>query len=250
MRHFATAVAALALVASAPVFATPISGLYNTGSAGLGKVDTNYHFAATQGVFDGVTYNAGTATGTDSAGVANGCTGGPDCFGVAGTYPAWKATDPNSFFLAPTAATGKSYDATATGSYTWTLDFNVSNFKSAGFAAQWASDNEGYVTLNGNVLPNSQINYGMPAFQSFTKFGANTSDFVNGTNQLVFHVFNVKQAMGNPTGLNVDFTNTNVVGAPVPASALLFVSAIGALVVFGRKKNRGELASVDASIAA
>ncbi len=248
MRRTALTVAALAAVFSAPVFASPIVGLVDTGSAGLGNVDTNYHFAATSGTFipqgatSPVTYNAGTARGTSSSGVV-GCTGGANCYGVAGTYKAWTASAaPASLWLAPTAETGQTYDGQATGSYTWTLDFNLYNFKNAAFTAQWASDNEGYVTLNGQTLTGSTIYDGYPAFQQFTGFSdltdSGSSALVLGKNQLVFHVFNVGQPVANPTGINVDFLSSNVIPAPVPASALLFVSAMGALAVFGRKRGR------------
>ena len=252
MRRITVVVAALAAVSSVQVYATPIMGLYNTGAAAAnttGVVDTNYHFAAVPGQFTPkgsstpVTYSAGTAQGTSSAGVV-GCTGGTDCYGVTGTYKAWTANAaPASMWLAPTANTGETYDAQATGSYTWTLDFNLSSFDSykTNFSAKWASDNEGYVTLNGKTLTGSTIYDGYPAFQSFTSFsdlsnGQNA--LVMGQNQLVFHVFNVGQPTANPTGINVDFLSSNVIPAPVPASALLFVSAMGALVVFGRKRNQ------------
>lgn len=246
MRRFVAIAAAVAAVASAPVFATPINGLYNTGVMnGEGKVDTNYAFAAVAGTFKGVTYGAGQATGTSYNGGTYGVAQSND------TNPAWMVTAPKSYWLAPTADTDQTYDPTTTGSYTWTANFNLAAntpIKMADLTAQWASDNEGYVTLNGHTLANSTINYGYPAFQKFYKFSASTSDFVAGTNSLVFHVFNVAPNSGdNPTGINVQFLKSDIVAAPVPASALLFVSAMAGLVVFGRKRRQsGSLNSMAA----
>ena len=228
MRKLLVSSAILAAFAT-PAFASPIAGLINTG-AGLttGQQDTNY-------TFQNIT---GTATGTACGSSMCGSVANASSFPVSWPYTSLA----NAQWLSPNVgATGDALteDPTSNGNYKWTLDFNIAtNPNSASFAATWLTDNYGYVELNGNTIAGSATP--MPnGYVTGTNFTAN-SGFVYGMNTLTFVVTNIANASGfNPTGIDVEFTSSNVNATPLPAAALLFSSALVGGGIFARKRKSG-----------
>lgn len=110
----------------------------------------------------------------------------------------------------------------AAGNFTYQETFTLAagtNLASAVITGDWATDNSGTITLNGNTVGTASSGFG-----SLTAFTIN-SGFVIGTNLLDFVVTNANtQASSNPTGLRVEITSATAnPGVPEPAS-LSFVS--------------------------
>lgn len=236
MRKLLISSAILATFATfaAPVFASPIAGLINTG-AGLttGQQDTTYTF-----------HNmGGTATGTACGSAMCGSVSNASSFPVAWPY----SSVANAQWLSPNvSSTGDALteDPSSNGHYTWTLGFNIAaNPSTASFAATWLTDNYGYVELNGTAIAGSTTS-APNGYATDTSFSAN-SGFVYGMNTLTFVVTNVANDSGfNPTGIDVAFTSSNVAATPLPAAALLFGSALIGGGVFARKRKSGGSAAV------
>ncbi len=232
MRKLLVSSAILAAFAT-PAFASPIAGLYSTGvdNSGnllaVGTVDTHYAF--------------GVVTGPQGSPMA---TGTPCVLGMCGVvapsnvYPGsgpWVPNTPNSQWLAPTADAATTYDANASGYYTWTEDFNLAKGMAASFSGQWAADNTGYATLNGHVISTiAAPQYGYKSFTALT----DSKYFVAGNNVLQFVVTNQgPNPYSNPTGIQVDITSSQMSATPLPAAALLFGSALVGGGVFSRKRK-------------
>jgi hypothetical protein len=228
MRKLLISSAILATFA-APVFASPIAGLVNTG-AGLttGQQDTAYTFQNM----------GGTATGTACGSAMCGSVSNASSFPVSWPY----SRLPGAQWLSPNvSATGNALteDPSSYGHYKWTLDFNIAaNPSTASFAATWLTDNYGYVELNGSTIASS-VTPSPYGYVTGTNFSAH-SGFVYGMNTLTFVVTNVANDSGfNPTGIDVAFTSSNVAATPLPAAALLFGSALIGGGVFARKRKSG-----------
>ena len=187
--------------------AAQITGLVNTGgSFASGAQDTNYSL---NGGFGYVTEN--------------------------GSFPLgpWLANDATSSWITPTATQGQSFDPSVNGSYSWVLTFNLAGFdySSASFTGRFAADNSAIATLNGNLIGTSN------GFTSFSNFSAN-SGFNSGLNTLEFLVTNTKQNSGNPTGLRVEFTQSNVVSAvPEPETYAMMLAGLGLMGAIARRRK-------------
>ena len=216
-RHIALAAAAIALAPMA--FAgttTTITGLKNTGAGFAADAqDTNYTLSV-----------AGGSTGN---GYVSDMTGWPD----DGT---WIVSGSSvSKWLTPTANESQSFDAAANGTYTWTLDFNLSGYlpNSASFSGRWAADNKGVVKLNGAAISTISVSTG---FRDWTSFEA-TSGFVSGANKIEFVVTNLALNGGNPTGLRAEFTTSSVTAVPEPETYAMLMAGLGLLGAVARRKK-------------
>lgn len=207
----------VSLLFSATAAAGPITGLVNSG-AGVtpGTLDTNYSLSKTGG-----DNGSGPAIGANP---------------YAGTSVpgGWLANTSASQWLTPAANGSTSYDHGSTGTYYYTLQFDLTGFDhtTASFDGRWATDNSGVLSLNGNVLNNPS-----GGFNSWSTFQSTSTAFVAGLNTLTFAVDNFAQNGGNPTGLRVEFLNSNVELASVPEPPALVLLLLGIL-AFARSHKR------------
>jgi hypothetical protein len=212
---------ALISVLAQTALAVPINGLVNTGAGvAAGSQDLNYSL---------------TITGATTSLLGSG-----EVFGYA-------AANPHPWWLAPEASAASQWltpfsnaqltldpaNPAGNGIYTWTLEFDLDypDFSSANLIGRWASDNNGAVFLNGHLLGTTPID----SFAYWTTFSASTSQFVAGRNVLQFVITNLAQDEGNPTGLRVEFTSSNV---PEPESYALLLGGLGLLGVISRRKTK------------
>lgn len=210
MRVFAVLFAGAALIAAhVPVHAVTITGLYNTGVdgsgvavPGVGAVDQHWTLAG------------GTAYVSGQNGV----------FPLNGP---WLADNATSRWVTPQPRAGATLDPVANGLYFYNLAFSLAGFDpaTASFVGRFAADNQvTRISLNGNVLAASG-----GGFRSWTSFVAN-SGFVAGLNNLQITVTNVGQQSGNPSGLRVEFTGSDVTAfppLPEPASWTMMIIGFG-----------------------
>jgi hypothetical protein len=198
--------AAAAVAVAGTANAASIAGLYNTGFDAQGS-----EIALGTTAADGNWTLGAASTGT-------GYTGSPTAYASAvnGQFPIgpWIADSTTSRWITPTANVADSFDPSVDGAYDFTLSFNLSSLGQAAgarFTGLFAADNAvTSITLNGHSLAASG-----GGFSSWTSFASESGDFVAGKNTLVFDVDNFAQNGGNPTGLNVQFTNSAV---PEPAT--------------------------------
>jgi len=206
-------VVALTSLISFEASAVPIAGLYNTGADSVaGGEDFNYSLSY-----------SGDDTGIGFFGYEG--TGWP-------TNGPWLANDSTSQWITPGADASTSYDGASDGIYTWSLMFDLTGFDvaSAFFDGRWATDNAGTVTLNGGALDNAST-----SFSQWSDFSSLDGGFIDGWNILQFTVTNYAQNSGNPTGLRVEFENSNVAAVPEPATISLLGLGLVAL-GFSRKR--------------
>lgn len=207
-------IAALLAVSSFGAHAVAINGLVSTG-AGLaaGTQDTNY-----------------------SLSVAAGSTVLPGNYGYVTANNVWPISpwiqnDAASSWLTPFQSQGTSFDPVQNGVYNWHLSFDLTGYdlNTASFAGRFAADNAATILLNGQAIASSS------SFSSWTNFAANTG-FVAGVNSLDFVVTNYHQNGGNPTGLRVEFTDSNVAAVPEPETyALMALGLVGVAVARRRR---------------
>jgi hypothetical protein len=198
---------ALALAAIAPAQAVTITGLYNTGVdgnrvsvTGVGVVDQ--HWTLT----NGMAYVSGQN----------------------GVFPLrngiWLADNATSRWITPQSRAGVDLDSVQDGLYFYNLGFSLAGFqpKTASFSGRFSADNRvTAIRLNGNLLAASGGD-----FRTWTNFAAN-SGFVAGANTLQFVVTNIGQRSGNPSGLRVEFTASDVTPVPEPASWAMMIAGFG-----------------------
>jgi len=204
-------VAVFGITGALQAFAVPIVGLYNTGvgTAVAGGADANYSLVKTSGA------GAGLLTAYQGTGI-NGN---------------WLANDATSQWLTPASNGNQTFDASSNGVYEYSLSFDLTgmNAATATFTGRWATDNAGKIFLNG-----TQLNNNSNGFNSWSSFSSAGGSFISGINTLTFEVTNFAQTRGNPTGLHVEFTGSNV---EVPEPSALAVLSIG-LIGLGISRRR------------
>lgn len=210
----AVMVLAVGSVQASPVLSNQISGLYNTGEGiAVDKVtDLNYKLS-------------------DSLG--NAVYGGYGEAAVGNYFPIspWLSDNGVSHWLTPTNNRAQSYDPSTNGLYKWTLDFDLTGYNAAtaSLSGRFAADNNAIAYLNGNSIGSAA------GFSQWYNFAAASNLFVSGINKLEFVVTNLSQSGGNPTGLRVEFTGSNVSAVPVPGAVWLFMSGMIGLMGLKRK---------------
>jgi len=213
-------VAAFSSIMAFEASAVPISDLYNTGAGSVsGGIDSNYSLS----------YSGGETTSFGSHGYEG--TGWP-------TNGPWIKNNASSQWITPSASASTSFDSVAegNGTYTWSLVFDLTGYNaaSANFNGRWATDNAGIITLNGAALNNPSSTF--TQWSSFSSFGG---DFNDGLNTLEFSVVNFAQNNSNPTGLRVEFLDSDVDVASVSEPASLSLLGLGiAALGFSRRKTK------------
>jgi hypothetical protein len=204
-----SAVSALASAASIP-------GLVNTG-AGLtaGQVDSSYSFTAL----------TGTAVGTGGHGAVTSDNAFP--------FPNWLDNSADSKWLTPTADQGASYDPSGSGTYSWTLNFDLTGYdaSTASFSGRWVADNYGQLYLNGQLISTTSN-----SLTNWTAIAEVSSGFNAGVNTLQFVVTNYAAAAGNPTGLRAEFSS-NVSAVPEPETYALMLAGLAAVGFIARRRK-------------
>ena len=194
-----------------------IDGLENTGSGfAAGTTDTRYSFSAV----------SGTAAGTGGYGIVTTGSGFP--------FGSWLANDWDSSWLTPSTSAAQSYDPSSNGLYKWSISFDLTGYDpaSADFSGRWASDNNGYVVLNGATISSGS------SFNSWTSFSASTG-FVAGVNTIDFYVSNLAQNGGNPTGVRVEFLDSYAsiaAAVPEPASYMMVLAGLAVVGAVARRR--------------
>ena len=212
MKKFLIA-AVVATASFVSAHAASISGLVNTGgSFASGAQDTNYSL-------NGSSFGYVTSNGT---------------FPLAGN---WMANTITSKWITPTTSQGESFDPSANGTYSWKLNFDLTGFNAstASFTGRFAADNNAKVKLNGTEVGSAN------GFTSFYDFGASTG-FNSGVNTLEFVVINTAQRTGNPTGLRVEFLQSNVTPVPEPETYAMLLAGLGLMGVISRRRMKGKAA--------
>ena len=204
----------LALATFASAQAASINGLVNTGTGASGTQDMNYALSVTQG---------STVLSNTNAYVA---------FDAAFPIGPWMANSATSKWLTPTANQAESFDPSSNGIYRYTLSFDLTgyNASSASFMGRFAADNSATVTLNGNNIGSAA------GFTSWSSFGAGTG-FNAGVNTLNFDVLNFQQNGGNPTGLRVEFTESNIAAVPEPETYGMLLAGLGLMAFVARRRK-------------
>jgi len=178
-----------------------ISGLHNTGSAGIGNIDPYYAL---------VSVPSGDST-------AEGVT----------PHSAWIAPPAGSLWIGPTVAA----ITDPQGWYTYQLTFTIEDVDPSRvtLTGQWSVDNSGEIWLNGvdtGIAKGDTITdtHEYTSIEDFTI----SSGFRSGANTLEFRVYNFGGATGNPTSLLV----SNLGGAvTVPAPGAILLGSLGTAVV-------------------
>jgi hypothetical protein len=218
---FSTLLAVAGLVAATTsVHAVTIPGLNNTGTSTSFSVDPNYRFSVT----------SGTATGTACGAFLCGVTTADGAFPL--TVWASNITSAASKWITPSANAAQNYDPVSNGIYVFTETFDLTGYLpgTASFSGRFMADNSATIQLNGGpVLATSN------SFTSWTTFSA-ASGFIAGINTVTFTLTNQATPAGNPTGLRVEFTASDVTAVPEPSALLL--SLAGLAMVGGLAKRR------------
>lgn len=200
------------LLVSTTANAAPIVGLVNTGANAVGNVDQSW------------TLNGGTAfIGTPIPG-------------------AWVANTATSSWLTPAANGSASFDPTAAGLYSYALNFSLAGFDAAtaSFSGRFAVDN----SIDAIFLNGTQITGSGGSFNGYTAFSSTPGAFLAGANTLTFIVRNFAQASGNPTGLRVEFLQSDAAVTAVPEAATWAMMIAGFGLVGAAMRSRKVRTSV------
>ena len=199
--------AVLAISSMVSAHADTITGLVNTGTSASGTADTNY--------------------------VLNGNTTGYVTQDNVWPIGPWLANSATSKWITPSQNQAQSFDATANGTYIWTLSFDLSGYNpaTASFSGRFAADNSATVSLNGTQIGTSA------GFGSFSSFAA-SSGFVSGLNTLSFVVTNLKQNGGNPTGLRAEFLASSVTAVPEPETYAMLLAGLALMGAVARRRKQ------------
>lgn len=205
--------------------AVPIVGLFNTGEGiTVDKTtDTNYQLTNVSG--------SSIYGGYGEAAVGSGWPISP-----------WVADTNVSHWLTPTSNRAESFNPLRNGFYLWTLAFDLTGFdpSTASLTGRFSADNNAVAFLNDNPIGIASD------FANWYSFTAISDYFVAGINTLEFRVANIKQSSGNPTGLRVEFTDSDVLpvhaanafSMQVPAPGALALISLGILMFAGQRKNQ------------
>jgi len=204
---------AIAIAAVTSSHAASIAGLKNTGLGASGSGDSNYKL---------------TAASSDTS-ISNSV----PVITYDNQWPVspWLANSGTSKWITPTASQGQTFDAWNAGTYTYTLAFDLSGYNAAtaSFAGRLSADNAVTVRLNNAVISSAA------GFTDWSNFSA-SNGFVSGVNTLDFVVTNWAQNGGNPTGLRVEFSASNIAAAvPEPET---YAMLLGGLVLLGAIARR------------
>ncbi len=145
----------------------------------------------------------------------------------------WVSNTATSAWLTPAASQSQSFDPSTNGIYTWTTTFDLTGFnaKTASFSGQFAADNSAVAYLNGNIIVTSN------GYSSWSALTATSNDFKSGVNTLSFVVTNLALNGGNPTGLQVNFTASNVSAVPEPGTYAMLITGLGLMGFMLRSKK-------------
>lgn len=206
--------AAVTISALSTAQAAGINGLANTGTGVSGTADTHYTLSSA------------------SSDTAISATAPIITFDNQWPITPWMANDGVSKWVTPTASQGQSFDAGSAGTYTYSLSFDLTGFKAdtASFSGRMAADNAVSVMLNNHLISSAT------GFTSWNSF-ASTGGFVAGLNKLDFVVTNWAQNGGNPTGLRVEFTGSNVTPVPEPETYAMLLGGLAMMGVVGRRRK-------------
>ena len=202
--------AALALGAFSTVQAADIDGLVNTGVGASGTADSHYVLgsASTSSTVPVISYN--------------------------NQWPIspWMGNDATSKWITPTADQAQSFDAWSAGTYTYSLSFDLTGFKAgtASFSGRMAADNAVTVLLNNQTISSAS------GFTGWSGFASN-GGFIDGVNKLDFVVTNWAQNGGNPTGLRVEFTGSNVAPVPEPETYAMLLGGLALVGAIARRRK-------------
>ena len=202
--------AALAISAFSTAHAANINGLVNTGVGASGTADTHYALssASTASTVPVITYN--------------------DQWPIS----PWIGNDATSKWITPTADQSQSFDASSSGTYTYSLSFDLSGFKAgtASFSGRMAADNAVTVLLNSHAISSASGFTGWSAF-------ASNGGFIDGVNTIEFVVTNWAQNGGNPTGLRVEFTDSTVTPVPEPETYAMMLGGLALVGAIARRRK-------------
>jgi len=120
--------------------------------------------------------------------------------------------------------------------YRTTFDLTGFNLSTVVINGQYATDNSGFIRLNGNVVGPSSPFVG---YDHWTSFSLN-SGFTSGINTLDFVVNNG----GGPTGLRVEMTGTGDVLSAVPAPPAVALFAVGLVGLAGFRAVRRKIQTI------
>ncbi|BDC53171.1 hypothetical protein F183_A54860 (plasmid) [Bryobacterales bacterium F-183] len=210
-------------VASAALFATNVP-LSNTGTIGSGCIGTVTLASGCSLMSNGQLGDTHYSL-SGPAGSTTRARSGP---GTPTSGP-WIGDNSTSTWIAPNNG---GLNNNPIGFYTYTQSFNLNFVPSPGslILGRWASDNQGTLSFNGNVVsstPAAPIN---ASFSTWTPFTIN-SGFVLGMNTLTFTVRNTTVGA---TGLRVEFSQVSL---PEPVETFTALALCGLVFVAARRRK-------------
>jgi hypothetical protein len=143
--------------------------------------------------------------------------------------PPWVPNSNVSQWDTPFNPLNSNTDQSADGHYIFQTTFSLNGAAAPGdyLIGQFAADNKvASITLNGNVIYTSSLQFPDSQFDHWNPFAA-SGGFVTGTNTLQFDLVNYAFSGGNPAGLNVEFLASGVPEASTWAMMLLGFLGLG-----------------------